>query len=133
MLNNSSPTLTANLLSNGQLTFCRKTDAYNVHCIVFIGIYNCKYNKQDLLRGEKKKTFVPYMYMNLRNYVFINNFMSFFFLIYSALICKIQFRVNTISMSKTVLFQIIQFIISTQFKCKYGLIVKTISILSYSI
>ena len=44
-----------------------------------------------------------------------------------------QFTVNTGSMSKTVLFQIIQFSISTQFKCKYGLIVKNISILSYSV
>ena len=36
-------------------------------------------------------------------------------------------------MSKTVLFQIIQFSISTQFKYKYGLIVKNISISSYSV
>ena len=36
----------------------------------------------------------------------------------------IQFSVNTVSMLKTVLFQIIQFSISTQFKCKYDLIVK---------
>ena len=36
-------------------------------------------------------------------------------------------------MSKTILFQIIHFRISTQFKCKYGLIVKNISILSYSL
>ena len=34
---------------------------------------------------------------------------------------------------KTAQFQIIQFSISTQFKCKYGLIVKSISILSYSV
>ena len=34
---------------------------------------------------------------------------------------------------KTVLFQIIQFSISTQFECKYGLIVKNISISSYSV
>ena len=34
-------------------------------------------------------------------------------------------------MSKTVQFQIIQF--STQFKCKYSLIVKNISISSYSV
>ena len=34
---------------------------------------------------------------------------------------------------KTVLFQTIQFSISTQFKCKYGLIVKNISISSYSV
>ena len=45
----------------------------------------------------------------------------------------IQFNVSTVSMSKTVLFQIIQFSISTQFKCKYGLIVKNISISSYSV
>ena len=34
---------------------------------------------------------------------------------------------------KTVPFQIIQFSISTQFKCKYGLIIKNISISSYSV
>ena len=36
-------------------------------------------------------------------------------------------------MSKSVLFQIIQLSISTQFKCKYGLIVKNISISNYSV
>ena len=36
-------------------------------------------------------------------------------------------------MSKTVQFQTIQFSISTQFKCKYSLIEKNISILSYSV
>ena len=35
----------------------------------------------------------------------------------------IQFSVSRVSMSKTVPFQIIQFSISTQFKCKYSLIV----------
>ena len=34
---------------------------------------------------------------------------------------------------KRVLFQIIQFSMSMQFKCKYGLIVKNISISSYSV
>ena len=34
---------------------------------------------------------------------------------------------------KIVLFQTIQFRISTQFKCKYSLIVKNISISSYSV
>ena len=34
---------------------------------------------------------------------------------------------------QTVLFEIIQLSISTQFKCKYGLIVKNVSILSYSV
>ena len=43
----------------------------------------------------------------------------------------IQFSASTVSKSKTVQFQVIQFSISTQFKCKYGLIVKNISILSY--
>ena len=36
-------------------------------------------------------------------------------------------------MSKTVLFQTIQFNISTQFEYKYNLIVKNISISSYSV
>ena len=35
-----------------------------------------------------------------------------------------MFSVSTVSMSKTVPFQIIQFSISTQFKCMYGLIVE---------
>ena len=39
-----------------------------------------------------------------------------------------QFSVNTVSKSKTVTFQTIHFSISTQFKCKFGLIVKNISI-----
>ena len=43
-----------------------------------------------------------------------------------------QFSVNIVSMSKSVLFQIIQFSISKQFKFKYGLLVKNI-ILSYSV
>ena len=45
----------------------------------------------------------------------------------------IQLGVNTVLMSKTVLFQIVQLSISMQFKCKYGLIVKNISISSYSV
>ena len=45
----------------------------------------------------------------------------------------ISFSVGTVSMSKTVQFQTIQFSISTQFKCKYSLIVKNISISSYSV
>ena len=45
----------------------------------------------------------------------------------------IQFCARTVSMSKTVPFQTIQFSVSTQFKCKYSLIVKNISILNYSI
>ena len=36
-------------------------------------------------------------------------------------------------MLKTVQFQIIQFTISTQYKCKYGLIIKNIIISSYSV
>ena len=36
-----------------------------------------------------------------------------------------QLSVNTVSMPKTVLFQTVQFSISTQFKCKYILILKT--------
>ena len=46
-----------------------------------------------------------------------------------------QFSVSTVSMSKNynVLFQIIQFNISMQFKCKYDLIVKNIFISIYSV
>ena len=46
---------------------------------------------------------------------------------------QISFSVSTVSMSKTVPFQIIQFSISTQFKRKYCLIVKNISNSSYSV
>ena len=46
---------------------------------------------------------------------------------------KIQFRVSIVSISKAVLFQIIEFSISMLFKCKYGLIIKNISISSYSV
>ena len=53
------------------------------------------------------------------------------FSLFKRLYITIQFSVSTVSMSKTVQFQVIQFSISTQFKCKYGLIVKNISILSY--
>ena len=55
------------------------------------------------------------------------NYQKHFYLkLFKQLYVTIQFRVSTISMSKTVQFQIIQFNISTQFKCKYGLIVKSI-------
>ena len=55
------------------------------------------------------------------------------FSLFKQLYVTIQFSVNTVSMSKTVLFRIIQFSISTEFKCKYGSIVKNISISSYSV
>ena len=45
----------------------------------------------------------------------------------------IQFSVSTVSMSKIVQFNTIQFSKSTQFKYKYSLIVKNISISSYSV
>ena len=46
----------------------------------------------------------------------------------------IQFRVSTISVSKIVQFKTIQFSKSTQFKCKYSLVVKkTLFISSYSV
>ena len=45
----------------------------------------------------------------------------------------IQFSVSTVSKSKTVQFQTIRFTISTQFKCKYSLIMKNYSISSYSV
>ena len=48
------------------------------------------------------------------------------FSLFKQLYITIQFRVNTVSMSKTVLYQIIQFSIRLLFKCKYGLIVEKI-------
>ena len=57
----------------------------------------------------------------------------FHFKLFKQLYITIQFSVSTVSMTKTVQFQIIQFSISTQFKCKYSLIVKNISISSYSV
>ena len=57
----------------------------------------------------------------------------FYFKLFKQLCITIQFNVSTVSMSKVVQFQIIQFSISTQFKCKYSLIVKNTSILSYSV
>ena len=56
----------------------------------------------------------------------------FYFKLFKQLYITIQFSESTISMSKTVQFQIYQFNISTQFKCKYSLMVQNISILSYS-
>ena len=57
---------------------------------------------------------------------------NFNFKLFKQLYVPIQFSDSTVSMSKTVQFQIIQFSISTQFTCKYRLIVKNISISSYS-
>ena len=53
--------------------------------------------------------------------------------LFKQLYVTIQFSVSTVSMSKIVLFKTIQFSKSTQFKCKYSLIVKNISISSYSV
>ena len=57
----------------------------------------------------------------------------FHFKLFKQLYVTIQLSVSTVSMSKTVQFQTIQFSISTQFKCKDILIVKNISISSYSV
>ena len=55
------------------------------------------------------------------------NYQKHFYLkLFKQIYIAIQFSVNAVSMSKTDLFQIIQFSISTQFKCKYYLIVKTL-------
>ena len=50
----------------------------------------------------------------------------FYFKLFKQLYITIQFSESTVSMSKTVQFQTVQFSISTQFKCKYSLIVKNI-------
>ena len=48
------------------------------------------------------------------------------FSLFKQLYITIQFSASTVSMSKIVQFQTIQLSISTQFKCKYSLIGKTI-------
>ena len=55
------------------------------------------------------------------------------FKLFKQLYITIQFSVSTVLFSKTVQFQIIQFSISTQFNCKYSLIVKNIYISSNSV
>ena len=50
---------------------------------------------------------------------------NIYFKLFKQLYIGIQFSVSTVSMSKTVQFQIIQFSISSQFECKYSLILKT--------
>ena len=57
----------------------------------------------------------------------------FYFKLFEQLYVTIQFSESTISLTKTVQFQMIQFNIRTQLKCKYSLIVKNISFSSYSI
>ena len=48
----------------------------------------------------------------------------FYFKLFKQLYIIIQFSVSTVSKSKTVQFQILQFSVNTQFKCKDSLIVK---------
>ena len=55
------------------------------------------------------------------------------FSLFKHLCITIQFSEITVSVSNTVQFKTIQFSISTQFKCKYSLIVKNIAISSYSV
>ena len=57
----------------------------------------------------------------------------FYFKLFKQLYITIKFSLSAVSMSKTVLFQTVKFSISMQFKCKYTLIVKNISISSYSV
>ena len=57
----------------------------------------------------------------------------FYFKLFNQLYITIQFSLSTVLLSKTLQFQIIQFSISTQFKYKYSLIVKNVSISSYSV
>ena len=49
----------------------------------------------------------------------------FYFKLFKQLYITILFSVTTVSMSKIVKSKTIQFSISTQFKCKYSLIIKT--------
>ena len=57
----------------------------------------------------------------------------FYFKLFKQLYITIHFSLSKVSMPKTVQFQTIQFSISTQFRYKYGLTVKNISISSNSV
>ena len=57
----------------------------------------------------------------------------FYFKLFKQLYVTTQFSKSKVSMTKTVQLQIIQFSINTQFKCKYSLIFKNISISSNSV
>ena len=50
----------------------------------------------------------------------------FYFKLFKQLYVTIQFTESTVSMTKTIEFQIIQFSMSTQYECKCSLIVKNI-------
>ena len=57
----------------------------------------------------------------------------FYFKLFKQLYITIQFSISTVLLSKTAQFKIIQFSINTLFKYKYSLIVKNISISTYSV
>ena len=58
----------------------------------------------------------------------------FYFKLFKQLYITVQFSVSTVSNVKNIQFKTIQYSISTQFKCKYSLILKkNISISSYSV
>ena len=63
---------------------------------------------------------------------FVKTFLFQTIQLFKQLYITIQFSANTVLLSKTVHFEIIQFSISTQFKYKYSLIMKIISISSNS-
>ena len=60
------------------------------------------------------------------HYIIISSYLIFVLCLklFKQLYITIQFSVSTVSMSKIVQFKTIQFSKSTQFKCKYSLIVK---------
>ena len=63
----------------------------------------------------------------------LNCLKHFHFKQFKQLYITIQFSASAVSISKTVQFQTIQFSISTQFKRKFSLIVKNISISRISV
>ena len=92
-----------------------------VLCLWYLSIYlSCRAANTDF--SDHLSWFVPIIH-HIRQV----------FQVWFGLFKTIQFRVSTVSMSKIVQFKTIQFSKSTQFKCKYSLIVKNISISSYSV
>ena len=86
-------------------------------------LFNCKKKK------KKKKTFlfqaIQFIQTKLIQFSISTDFVYTQLNVKTVLYQTIQPSVSRVSMPKTVPFQTIQFSISTQFKCKYSLIVET--------
>ena len=91
----------------------------------------------NLCRLFKAKSIFMWITSSISNNTVLHEYAvcqkHFYFKLFEQLYVTIHFSESTVSMTKTVQFQIIQFNISTQFKCMYSLIVKNKYLSSYSV